>query len=98
MNYITLLQLNEAISTCDSGDLQFNTGNIRAFLFGNKWYPLRAIINYINKKHFNITEQTTDRALVQFAFAFPFIRIKEVHFSLQKSVELSLEETLEEIH
>lgn len=37
--------LMQAINECNNGQLSFNLGNNRSFVYKKKWYPLRASIN-----------------------------------------------------
>lgn len=92
-----LEHLLQAIEVCDQGFLQFNLGHKRAFLFGKKWYPLRATINHgrsINKE----SALTTDRALLELIRLLPYSNIKEIYFSNSTPVVLTQTEITEEVN
>ena len=85
-----------AIEQCNMGLLHFNNGNIRAFLFGKKWYPLRAIINNAYNA-LGEEEVTTDRALVALSYLIPYTRIANIHFQDNFPIEINEGEILEEL-
>jgi hypothetical protein len=92
MNEHSLL---EAINTCNQGGVQFNLGNNRAFLFGPKWYPLRAVINHALALD-NLTEVTTDRALVELVYLGFYVRIEDIQFNDHFPVPLNGVEVVRE--
>lgn len=77
---MTLQNLHQAIQECNIGALNFNIGEVRAFLFENKWYPLRATLNRASELAHENNELTTDRALVQLVYLDVWTRIKDVTF------------------
>lgn len=85
-----------AIQACDNGELVFNLGNIRSFLYNSKWYPLRAVVNFAKALN-NEGELTTDRALVELSFILPYIRIKEIEYNDHFPIAINNNEKLNEI-
>jgi hypothetical protein len=70
----------QAAIDCQNRDLNFNNGNNRSFLFNNKWFPLRAVINRaatIAKEQNNLT---TDKAMKILIYLFPYARIRNIKF------------------
>jgi hypothetical protein len=80
---MTIENLTIAMSICDEGELVFNLGLKRAFLLNNKWYPLRATIKCAKKDANEDSNLTTDRALVEFAYLIPYVRIADMNFTEQ---------------
>mgnify|MGYP001544788763 CR=1 FL=1 len=85
-----------AMDICDNGDLPFNQGNIRAFLHGKKWYPLRAIFVYVYQLA-GLDEPTSNEALVKLAYLIPYTRIDDINFHNNFPVELNEERIINEI-
>lgn len=94
---MTIQDLNQAITECDGGLLVFNLGEARAFLFKNKWYPLRAAVNRACEIAGQEHDLTTDRALVKLAFLGLWTRIQKINFQNQLPVEIAIHEKLNEI-
>ena len=93
MNYNQFLQ---TIDEFNQGDGQFNHGtSIDAFLFNNKWYPVKAFVNQA------LTDNsTTHEAIKKVVSLIPYIRIKEdVDFSNSNNLPISLtdQEKMEEL-
>ena len=87
--------LLQAIEDCDHGIIPFNIGMTRAFLFGKKWYPLRAVVNYA--RHLaGEGELTTDRALVEIANLGYYVRITNVDFLNNFPIQLNNPEIIAE--
>ncbi len=89
-----LQNLNQATQECNIGALNFNLGEVRAFLFENKWYPLRATINRASELAHENNNLTTDRALVQLVYLGVWTRIKDVTFHNQLPITLNDNEKL----
>jgi hypothetical protein len=70
----------QAIQECDNGQLQFNLGIVRAFLYGKKWYPLRATLNRAATHANEPDNLTTDRALVQLVYLDVWTRVTDINF------------------
>jgi hypothetical protein len=88
--------LMQAINECNNGQLSFNLGNNRSFLFKKKWYPLRATINRareINQE----SELTTDRALLELCITFDYVKIGEINFTNNLPVAINQNEILNEV-
>jgi hypothetical protein len=87
----------QAIAECNHGNVPFNLGEIRAFLYGKNWYPLRAVVNYA-KDLAGEEELTTDRALVEFVYLGFNLRVKDVNFINAFPVQLNEPEIISEAH
>lgn len=94
---MTIQNLNSAIQTCNQGLLQFNNGNVRAFLYKNQWYPLRAIVNKARTEA-GEDELTTDRALVEISYLLTHIRIEDKEFNNNFPIEIDNQNRLQEIN
>lgn len=92
-----LADLLNAIQICDNGELNFNQGDSRAFLYGRKWYPLRAVVNSAANQAGENHDLTTDQALVELVYLVPYTRIKEVTFNNEFPVQIDEHETIGEI-
>jgi hypothetical protein len=93
---MTEQDLNKAIEECDNGLLIFNLGSHRSFLFKNKWYPLRAVVNramQISGKN----ELTTDRALLLLSQVCHYTRIDKVVFREYSPVLLDNSQKMAEL-
>lgn len=84
------------MQACDQGLLEFNNGFIRAFLFRNRWYPLRAAVNCA-RRNAGQKEVNTDRALVELAYLLPYIKIEDVEFKESFPVEIDSGSRLQQI-
>lgn len=85
-----------SMNICDQGLLPFNNGNIRAFLYGRKWYPLRAVFNHALLE-IGENEETTDRALARLSYLLHFTRVANIQFDDNFPVEIAGEEIFDEI-
>jgi hypothetical protein len=94
---MTIENLINAINECDGGYLTFNLGTVRAFLYKKKWYPLRATINRALELANELSDLTTDRALVKLVHLGLWSRIKDVNFEFQLPVAANLNELNQEI-
>ncbi|MBA4853808.1 hypothetical protein [Emticicia sp. BO119] len=95
---MTIEHLQKAIEVCNEGNVKFNTGITRSFLYEKKWYPLRAVINYaafLAKEKSNLT---TDQALVKLTNLQVWTKIKSVYFSNAFPVILSQIELIKEVN
>jgi hypothetical protein len=93
---MTKQNLIQAINECNNGQLSFNMGNNRSFLFDKNWYPLRATINRAREINHE-TELTTDRALLELCMTFDYIKIGEVYFINCFPVAINQTEILNEV-
>jgi hypothetical protein len=93
---MNLQNLLHAINECDHGELVFNLGNNRSFLYQKKWYPLRATINRARGLN-SENELTTDRALLELSTILDYIRIGEIMFKSYLPVSINHAETIIEI-
>lgn len=86
-----------AINECNNGHLAFKLGTVRAFLYGKKWYPLRATINrsmeHANKK----PDLTTDRALVALVYLGMWTRIEDKTYENHFPIDAQPNEVSDEI-
>ncbi len=89
--------LQQAIHDCNNGVVPFNMGLSRAFLYGNKWYPLRGVVNYAQQLA-GEEELTTDRALVAYVYLGYYARISDVNFENNFPVILNSNEKMAEAH
>jgi hypothetical protein len=88
--------LMQAINECNNGQLPFNLGNNRSFLFNKKWYPLRATINRARAINHE-GELTTDRALLALCTILDYIKIGEVDFTTYIPIEINQSEIINEV-
>ncbi|WP_147367933.1 hypothetical protein [Fibrisoma montanum] len=95
---MTLNHLNQAIQECDNGQLPFNTGNIRSFLFDKKWYPLRAVINRAMSLANEPADLTSDRAVVQLVYLGIWTRICDVSFGNPLPIAINQNEKNQEVN
>ena len=93
---MTLHNLLQAIHQCDNNGLDFNLGSNRAFLFGKKWYPLRATVNRA-KEIANEDILTTDRALVELVYLGLWNRIADIEFNQHLPVDIDQDKITNEI-
>jgi hypothetical protein len=93
---MTFQDLNQAIQECNNGHLNFNLGEVRAFLLGNNWYPLSATINRAAEIAHENADLTTDRALVQLVYLGIWMRIEDVTFQNGAPVEMDTNGRLRE--
>lgn len=91
-----LQNLLKAINDCNNGNLTFNLGNNRSFLFNKKWYPLRATINSA-RAQCHESELTTDRALLELCLTMDYIKIGEVNYKNNLPVLINQAEALKEV-
>lgn len=93
---MTINHLLQAIDDCNNGHLVFNLGNVRAFLHGKRWYPLRATINRGAEHANENSDLTTDRALVALVYLGVWTRVKDINFENQLPAEAQPDEISEE--
>jgi hypothetical protein len=86
-----------AINACNQGNVEFNLGTNRAFLYGKKWYPLRGLVNHAKRLTGENGDLTTDRALVEFSYLMPYVRIADIQFNNQLPVEIGQETVIDEM-
>lgn len=87
----------QAITECNNGNVPFNLGENRAFLYGRRWYPLRGVINYA-KQLAGEDELTTDRALVEYVYLGFYLRVQDVNFNTAFPVPLNDQGIIAEAH
>lgn len=78
-----------AIQACNQGLVVFNQGNIRAFLYKNKWYPLRAIVNHAAQLAGEDNNLTTDQGLVRMVYLNMWLRVCDIDFNDNHPVEVN---------
>ncbi len=93
---MTIHQILQAINECDNGQIDFNLGNNRSFLFNKNWYPLRATVNRAKELN-GEPELTTDRALFELCTILHYTRIDEVNFINNFPVAITQLEAMAEI-
>jgi hypothetical protein len=91
-----LQNLLKAINDCNNGNLPFNLGNHRSFLFNKRWYPLRATINNA-RAQCEESELTTDRALLELCLIMDYVKIGEIDFRNNLPVSINQAEVLKEV-
>ncbi len=89
--------VTDAIAECDNGNVPFNLGVDRAFLYGRNWYPLRGVINYA-KRLAGEAELTTDRALVEFVYLGFYLRVQDINFVNALPIPLNDQGIITEAH
>lgn len=95
---MTTSNLIQSIQDCDNGNIIFNLGNSRSFLFKKKWYPLRAVINNANNLAGENSDLTTDQALVKLVGLGFWTRIENVDYTTNFPVLCSELNTMNEIN
>ncbi len=93
---MTIENLNSAIQNCNDGLLEFNNGTLRSFLYGKKWYPLRATVNRA-KFEAGEEEVTTDRSLVELVYLLPYVKVEDKEFNNNFPIEINDEDKFREI-
>lgn len=89
--------LIQAIEACHRGEVPFNLGEPRSFLYGSCWFPLRGVLNYASGLAGGPNNLTVDRCLLLLHGALPYVRIKDVAFEDHFPVELEQLEIMSEI-
>jgi len=93
---MTIHHLSQAMQECTSGHLEFNQGEVRAFLYEKTWYPLRATINRAATIANENNDLTTDRALVQLVYLGIWTRVSDIDFQTQFPVQIGDAEIIRE--
>ena len=93
---MTIHHLSQAMQECTNGHLEFNQGEVRSFLHGKNWYPLRATINRAATIANESNDITTDRALVQLVYLGIWTRISNINFQTQFPVQIDNDEMIQE--
>ncbi len=78
---MTIENLIQSIQDCDNGNVVFNLRRTRSFLYKNKWYPLRAIINYASHLEGGNSDLTTDQAIVRLVGLGFWTRIENIDYT-----------------
>jgi hypothetical protein len=94
---MTFNDITTAMNICNQGNVDFNLGHNRAFLYGDKWYPLRGLVNHAKRLAGENDDLTTDRALVELAYLMPYLRIADVQFIDQFPIEIDQLNKMDEI-
>ena len=87
----------QAIQHFDNGYNNYNQGNIFCFLHKDKWYPLRALINYASGLSGDNIEYTKDRAMVKIHEFLDYVKIEQIEIQNDFLVSLTIDEKMEEI-
>lgn len=93
---MTILNLIESIQECDNGQVLFNLGKMRSFLYKNNWYPLRAIINHASNLAGENSDLTTDQALVKLVGLGFWTRVENIDYT--NNFPVVCNETVNEIN
>lgn len=67
---MTIEQFRQIKSRFDQGLIPIQNAHLDAFLFDNKWYPLRSFVNQIH-------QATNHKAIKELVLLIPYLRIKE---------------------
>ena len=94
---MTIDHLNQAIQECNNGQLLFDTRGLRSFLYDNKWYPLRVVINRAMSLANEPADLTTDRCLVELVYLGIWTRVCDVNFANSLPLAISRDEMNGEI-
>lgn len=94
---MTIESLLIAINECNNGDLNFNLGETRSFLFHKKWYPLRATVNRARELSNETPDLTPDRALVELVFLNLWVRVQVIRFNHHLPIEATSDQTSNEV-
>ena len=84
-----------ALWDCKNGRVPFKVGTHRAFLHGNHWYPIRAVVNHA-RKNAHQKQLTTDDPLTAVLDLGFYIKSKEIKFKTRRPVLLTNKERLRE--
>lgn len=77
----------------DQGSIPIQNANLDAFLFDNKWYPLRSFVNKVDNRN-------NHRSIKDLVLLIPFLRIKEdvsFHGSNNFPIGITNEEKIKEL-
>lgn len=95
---MNLNHIIESIYDCRNGNLVFNNReDLNCFLYENRWYPLRAVINHASNISNENVEYSKDKALVKILEYFPYVKINQMNIQDNVLPELSNQEKLKEI-
>jgi hypothetical protein len=89
---MTLQALQTAISACNNRQVIFNRGTLYAFLYKQKWYPLRAIVNHAVPN----MNYTKDQSLRELTDLLKLVRIDQVNFTNNLPIQLTDRQRLDE--
>lgn len=78
---MTIQNLQQAMSDCDTGNIPFNLGHVRSFLNNNKWYPLRAVLNHASVLAAEPGDLTSDKALVSLMYLGVWTRVTDIDYN-----------------
>lgn len=96
---ITKENLILAIQNFNQGAGQFNNReNLYCFLFENRWYPLRAVINHASSIADENINYTKNEALVKMHELLDYVKVKQVNVQNDILVHLSTQDKLEDIN
>jgi hypothetical protein len=68
---MTLQEFQFVKTQFDNGNIQIQNADLDAFLFDNKWYPIRSFVNQVHP------ETNNHLAIKTITLLIPYIRIKE---------------------
>ena len=88
---MTIIQIEAAVKNFKAGTVSFNKGTIISILYGNSWYPVRAMACHIFNK-----DVTTDEAISLFSELI-YVKTKKVKYTSNFPVQLSDTERFAEI-
>ena len=89
----------KAIEDCNNGLLEFNLGNTRSFLYANKWYPLRKIVNATKALNGDPDDLNTNKAQIELCKFLDYVRVEhEIDFQSKYPIPLKKKEVLEEVN
>ena len=94
---MTIDNIKQAIINCSNGEVNFNNGIIRSFLYNNTWYPLRAIVNRAATIANEDNDLTTDEAMKRLVYIFPYVKIRDINYYDNNLINLNTYEKLIEI-
>ena len=88
-----------AIEDCDNGLIEFNLGTRRSFLYANKWYPLRKIVNATKALNGDANNLTTNNAQIELCKFLGYVRVEHgIDFQSNYPIPLRKKEVLEEVN
>lgn len=84
-----------AIDDFNNGIIGADNGIVRSFLYRQRWYPLRRVVNHAHHLAHE-AEHTVDVCTKDLAYVMPYLRIENITFEQNGFVGLNNEEILQE--
>lgn len=93
-------QLIQAIEECDAGSLHFSNGEeLHCFLYQNKWYPLKRVLERVMELDgVQNGKSTTRNALYDLSQILDYVHVRKIKVEDHQLINLNRQEKLEHIN